>query len=55
MPEDKIAEIKDATKKFVEELKKYNVQVKTWNVGFGKEGDAANIKISIEVNISKKK
>lgn len=55
MPEDKLSEMKEATKKFVEDLKKYNVQVKSWNVGLGKEGDAANIKISIEVAISKKK
>ena len=55
MPEDRIVEIKEAAKKFVEELKKMDVKVKSWNVAVGKEGEATNIKISVEVNISKKK
>ena len=55
MPEDKIAEIKDLAKKFVDELKKQDVKVKAWNVAVGKEGEATNIKISIEVNITSRK
>ena len=55
MPEDKISEIKELAKKFVDELKKQDVKVKAWNVAVGKEGEATNIKISIEVNITSRK
>lgn len=45
----------EATQKFVEELKKINVEVKDWNVGVGKAGEATVLKISIEVDFTPKK
>ena len=55
MAEAKIDEIKDAAKHFVESLKKQDVHVKAWNVAVGKEGEATNIKISVEVNVTSRK
>jgi hypothetical protein len=55
MPESKVDQIKDLAKKFQEELKKLNVDIKEWNVAVGKSGEATSIKICAEVLISKKK
>ena len=48
-------EILAATKHFVEELKKINVNVKDWNVVVGKAGEATTLKISVEVDFTPKK
>jgi hypothetical protein len=55
MTEDKVTQIKEAATKFVDELKSKDVHVKAWNVAVGKEGEATNIKISVEVNITSRK
>jgi hypothetical protein len=47
-------EIMAATKKFVAELKKIDVNVKDWNVAVGKAGEATTLKISVEVDFTPK-
>ena len=59
MPEDKLSELKTElsgyAKKFSDELKSHNYNVKAWNIGVGKDGDATTLKISLEVNITPRK
>ena len=45
MSENKIEQIKQTAQKFVEDLKKQNVTVKSWSVQVGKEGEGTNLKI----------
>ena len=54
MADNKVDHIKASVSKFTEELKKYNVDVKSWNVAVGKSEEVTTLKIAIEVAVKKK-
>jgi hypothetical protein len=54
MADNKVDQIKASVAKFTEELKKYNVDVKSWNVAVGKSEEGTTLKIAIEVAVKKK-
>jgi hypothetical protein len=58
MTDNKLSEMKAGLQKlgenFVTELKNRNFEVKDWNIAVGKAGEATTLKISFEVDMTKK-